>query len=418
MVITYHQKELNIEKIFFFMDSLCVKCKGKGLCGKPCKILFNFMENVPKFSTHFSGPSPPEIFVGRIGYPNVNTGILAPTNFETKHAEFKNASDWSKNNLSIANVLRLRGQLIYGRGISNIKKSNSFKEITKELALTHKPTSVEFFLKKKPVTKINPSSVFMPMTNPAPIQKAILQENTKVLKKVDYLVNDSNAKATNAIHELYTSKIDTEHLQKLLSIGALGQKTQRKLVPTRWSITAIDDIVSKRLLDKVRYYKELNEICLYKGSYLGNYIEILFLPGIFSFEAIEIWMDSSLYSEKKVYAVDFETFNGRKDYAKNITGGYYAMRLPVVEYLDKIKRQATVLVIRKITEEYYAPLGVGIVRETTRRALNNNPESFDSLKQALEKIEFDLKENINTLIEKSYILKNYGKQKSLNTFFN
>ena len=368
------------------MDSLCVKCKGKGLCGKPCKILFNFMENVPKVSTHFSGPSPPEIFVGRINYPNVNTGILAPTNFETRHAEFKNANDWSKNNLSIANVLRLRGQLIYGREISNIKKSNSFKNITKELALTHKPTSVEFFLKKKPVTKINPSSIFMPMTNPAPIQKVILQENTKVLKKIDYLVNDSNVKAINAINELYESDIDTEHLQKLLSIGALGQKTQRKLVPTRWSITAVDDIISKNLLEKIRHYKELDEIYLYKGNYLGNYIEILLLPGIYSFEAIEIWMDSSLYSEKKVYALDFETFNGRKNYAKNVTGGYYAMRLPVIEFLEKIKRQSTILVIRKITEEYYSPLGVGIVRETTRRALINKPESFDSLEKALKKI--------------------------------
>lgn len=402
------------------MDSLCIKCKGRGLCGRPCKILSEFKNNSPKVSTHFSGPSPPEIFVGRIGYPNVNTGILAPTNYESKHSELKNASDWSKNNLSISNILRLRGQLVYGRRISNIKVNNQIKEITKELAMTHKPTSTEFFLKKKPISKINASSVFMPMTNPAPIQKVLLQENTKVLKKVDYLVNDSDAKAINAINELYSSNIDNEHLQKLLSIGLLGQKTQRKMVPTRWSITAIDDIVSKKLLEKIRYYKEIEEILVFSGNYLGNYIEILILPGIFSFEAIEVWMESSLYQQKenKVYASDFETFNGRKTYAKNVTGGYYAMRLPVTEYLEKIKKQATVLVIRKITEEYYAPLGVGIVKETTRRALNNQPKKFDKIDLALKQIQQNINEPINELKDKSYILKEYNKQKSLLNYFN
>jgi hypothetical protein len=59
------------------MDSLCIRCKGKGLCGKPCKILNKFSSSLPKPKVHFSGKSAPEIFVGRMGYPNVNSGILA-----------------------------------------------------------------------------------------------------------------------------------------------------------------------------------------------------------------------------------------------------------------------------------------------------------------------------------------------------
>lgn len=400
------------------MDSLCIKCKGRGFCGQPCKILAKFMSNVPQVKTHFSGPSPPEVFVGRIGYPDVNTGILAPTKFETKHSELKDASKWSKNNLSIANILRLRGQLIYGQTKLNIKKQNPIRKITEELALTHKPTSIEFFLKNKPRLQLQASSVFRPMTNIAQIEKAKIEDNIKVLKKVDSLVNDIYARSTTALEELYNSKVELDHLQKLLSVGSLGLKIQRKMVPTRWSITAVDDIISKKLLEKIRYYSEINEILVYSGNYIGNYIEILFLPGKFSFEAIEMWESSSLYSDTKEtqIATDHESFYGRKEYASNITGGYYAMKLPITEFLTKIKKQATVLILRRISQEYYAPLGVGIVRETTRRALNSTPKKFETIDKALEDIKNRTIYELDKAKEKSWLLNNYGKQKDLNQF--
>ena len=37
-------------------------------------------------------------------------------------------------------------------------------------------------------------------------------------------------------------------------------------------------------------------------------------------------------------AQDYEGFNGRKEYADDVTGAYYANRLALVEYLEKIKR--------------------------------------------------------------------------------
>ncbi len=377
------------------------------------------MDNAPKPTIHFSGPSPPEVFVGRIGYPNVNMGILAPTNYDTKHEKFNRAAQWSKGNLSIANVLRLRGQLIYGRATSNIKTPNRIKEITQELALTHKATSTEFFLKKKPIIQFTSSSVFKPMTNPAPIHKVLLQENTKIHKKVDYLINDSDAKSVVAIKELYKSNINVDHLQKILSVGLLGKKVNRRMVPTRWSITAIDDTISKQLLENIRYYKEIDEIMLFSGNYVGNYIEILLLPARFSFDAIEAWDGESVFGQENhtVFAEDYEGFNGRKKYASNITGGYYAMRLPVAEYLDKIKRQATIFVFRRITSEYYAPLGVGVVRETTRRAMQNKPQIFDTIDQALIDMSSRIKLPAKTIKEKSWILNNYGKQKVLKQFF-
>jgi hypothetical protein len=400
------------------MESLCIRCKGKGLCGKPCRILNNFKSNAPKTKLHFSGKSAPELFVGRIGYPYINSGILAPQDNDNI-SNFATAEEWSANNFSISNVLRLRGQLIYGKSQSHIKTTDKLKQVTQELALSSKPVSTEIFLKKKPTIQITQDSVFRPMTNPAPLKKAILEENPKVSKKVDYLTSDNDVKATTALQELYSSNTKIDHLQKLLSIGLLGKKTARKMVPTRWSITATDDTISKQQLEKIRYFQEINQITLFSGNFLGNYIEALLLPGNFAFEAIEAWQGSSTYNSEHhtEFSQDYETFKGRTKYAFNVTGGYYAMRLPLTEYLTKISRQASVLVFREIRPEYYAPLGVGIVRETARRAFKNKPKNFDTIEDALENIQTRIQISIKKIKEKSWLLNNYGKQKSLKEFF-
>jgi hypothetical protein len=48
-------------------SELCAKCKGRGYCGKPCPIFSKIKDFLPKAEMHFSGSSPPDIFVGRYG---------------------------------------------------------------------------------------------------------------------------------------------------------------------------------------------------------------------------------------------------------------------------------------------------------------------------------------------------------------
>ena len=416
------------------MDNLCIRCKGKGLCGKPCRILSAFKQNQPKPKLHFSGKSAPELFVGRIGYPYINAGILTPQDNDNI-SNFPSAEEWSSNNFSVANVLRLRGQLIYGKAQTHIKIPDRIKQVTQELALSSKPVSTEIFLKKKPTMQFTIDKVFQPMTNPAPLIKAILEENPFVPKKVDYLINDTDAKSVTVLNELYKSNIKIDQLQKLLSIGFLGKKLSRRMVPTRWSITATDDTISKEHLKKIRYFGHTNQITLYSGSYLGNYIEALILPGPFAFEAIESWQQGSTYhheeseqadtktpklqnpkTPKFSITQDYENFSGRKTYAYNVTGGYYAMRLPLTEHLTKIKRQASVLIFREIRPEYYAPLGVGIVRETAKRTFQNPLKHFNTIEEALKDISTRIETSIETIKQKSWLLNNYDKQKSIFDF--
>jgi hypothetical protein len=114
---------------------------------------------------------------------------------------------------------------------------------------------------------------------------------------------------------------------------------------------------------------------------------------------------------------DYESFFNRKEYAKNVTGAYYANRLAVCEYLEKTRKQAQILVLREIREEYYAPLGVGILRELTRRALLKAPEKPKDLKEAFELIQNRIKIPADRFKQVSLLLKDYGKQKKLTKWF-
>jgi hypothetical protein len=401
------------------MQELCVKCQGKGLCGKPCPILKKFSSL--KFKSHFSGSSPPEIFIGKYGYPNVNTGILSPIEIgKTEH--FGMPEIWHDKKFSIDQIINLRSKMVYGRFKSRIKGSkNRFLSTMQEVAMSNKHVDAEVFLKKTPKARMNVGNETPIIGNPAPLKNIRLESNPKIEKKVDYLVNDTDAKATNAMQEMYGGNIQISNIIKILSAGLLGLGINRKLVPTRWAITATDDTISKVLLNKIKLFPEINEFMLFHAEYLGNHYEFLLLPDKFSFEVLEAKMPGSVWNpnqNSELYvAQDYEGFFGRKTYASNVTGAYYANLLALAEYFMKAKRQASCLVMRECRPEYYAPCGVGILREASRQAFKNKPQKFATMQQALEAAQTRLKLPINVFKDKSWLLKEFGRQTRLNRFF-
>ncbi len=382
------------------------------ICGQPDCKMHAFFIGKPKSITEFSGSSPPEIFVGRWNYPNIYTGILAPQEYGDTQI-MSSPELWHKNKLPISNIMSFRNKLIYGRTQSNIKKIPAkFKSAFSEIAMTHSSTATEFKLAKPVKAEKHPDSRVPLISRAAQVSSVKLQENTKIQAKVDYLVNDTDAKSVVAIQELHKSNIPVSNIIKLLSAGLLGMKKNRRLVPTRWSITAVDDTISKNKLEKVKQFPEISEFQVFSSEYIGNHYEFLLLPDKYSFEVIEI----SLKAGAGVWK-DFESFFPRKKYADSVTGAYYANRLALVEYLEKIKRQAQCLVIREILPEYYAPCGVGILRETSRAAFTKQPKKFPSLAEALKDIQSRLKQPITNYTSRSELLKNFGAQTKLTRFF-
>lgn len=398
---------------------LCGACKGRQYCGRKCIILQKFSQSMPSKKTHFSGSSPPEVFVGRHDYPMVFTGILAPQEYGNTE-QYSMPEIWHKNNAGITDILSYRSKLVYSRFKSNVKdasKEKRFLSVMQEIAMSSNAVSTEFFLKKPAHFEMHLDRHVPIIGNPAPLKYARLEENPHIEKKVDYLVADNEIKANEAVKELYYSRIEISNIIKILSAGLLGFKVQRKLVPTRWAVTAVDDSVSKIMLERIKTYPETNDFMLFHSDYIGNHYEFLLLPGKFAFEVIEAKISGSVWNPapnaETFFAQDYEGFSGRKTYAGSVTGAYYANRLALAEYFENIKRQASCFVMRECRPEYWAPCGVGILREASRQAFRNKPERFSTMQEALSAAQKRMVLQASSFTEKSWLLREYGKQKRL-----
>lgn len=371
------------------------------------------MEQIKFTKTHFIGSTPPEIFIGRHNYPHIYSGILSPIQ-DGDTDKFSNPETWFKNQLSIEQILEYRKKLIYSRFKTEVKKvkiESKFTLALNQVAMASKSLNAEFTLKKVPEFKAIRESSIPLIGNPALLKDIRIQENPKIERKVDSIVNEKYLKSQQAIKELYQSNIQISSISKILSAGLLGLKNQRKLVPTRWSITAVDDTISKEMLKKIRLLPEINEFQVFSGEYVGNHYEILLLPDKFSFEVIEI------ATKNLGIWQDFENFNGRKKYASSVTGAYYVNRLALCEYLLSIKRQASCIFFREIKPTYYAPLGVGILRELSRSSFKSTPQKFQTLQEAITHIQSKLNQPVTNYTNLSFIIKNFGKQKKLKQWF-
>jgi hypothetical protein len=204
---------------------------------------------------------------------------------------------------------------------------------------------------------------------------------------------------------------------KILSAGMLGLKMQRRLVPTRWAVTATDDSLSKHLLDKIKSYSQIQEYLLFSADYLGNHYNILLMPGPWSFEVIEASAKGYFGQGTMAFWQDYEFFYGRKKYADSVTGAYYANRLAICEFLAKIRKQASCLVLREVRDEYWAPCGVGILREVSREAMKKKPEKFDSMNEALKRAQSRFNLPIEAFIQRSKLVKEIKTQTRLHKFF-
>lgn len=372
-----------------------------------------FWKQVIENVKDFTGSSPPAVFVGRAFYPKVYVGILSPPQHQITAEILDSPEKWYEQKASIEQILNYRGQLIYSRfKTSSIKASGKLIDVTQELAMARKPTDVEIHLKKSPRFTFSFDGFTQPIGNPAPIDSAVLTENPSVEHKVDYIISDTDLKAQNAVVELYQHNLPVSRIQKIFSVGLLGLPIQRKFVPTRWGITAVDDILGKILLDRIKDYQELNEILLFQNDYLANHFEVLLIPGNYQFEFIENWdLDKPVIT----MASDYENYWGRKTYASNTHGGYYAARIGALEYLDRIKRQSTVLIVREIRPEYYADVGVWKVRETVRDAFNKPYEKFDTVNQAVKRICERMVIGKKWIV-KSKLMKNLKEQRKIKYF--
>ncbi len=324
------------------------------------------------------GLSPPSIFVGRFGYPNVLAGPLVSQSEES--SVIADTSNLYGKDLDF--VMKNTSSLLRASIKVNVKKPyGKIIDATQEISMSTKPLDTEVQVEK---IRMSPSlDTFFHPTGPLIIPRRVdVVDNPAIPRKVDSMVEE-RLKANKVIIELYNYGLSVDYIQRILSAGVLG--FDKKLVPTRWSITAVDDAIGKYLLEKIRDYESINEIEYYSNSFMGNEFHILLIPGAWEFEMLESWLKGAIYSPgETIIGEDYEPYSGRKKYADNITGAYYSARLAVEEHLVSRRRQSRVIVYREITPDYKLPLGVWVIRETVRHAMYKTPVKFSTIDESLE----------------------------------
>jgi hypothetical protein len=402
-------------------DPRCVLCKGsKLLCGKErCPILVKFyakQKTVPMLdSLKLEGSSPPSVFVGRFGYPKVYIGPMVPPVIGDTSI-MDSPEQWS--GLSIDEIVNFRFQLVRGKYLTDVHNfEGRIIEQTQEIAMAKSCPDTEITFKNKPMGRMVLDDEIAPFGPSARIEQMDVN-SIRAEYQIEKAHHDGDLKSREAVFRLYDKGLPVSQIQKSFSVGLFGIDKNRKFVPTRWSITAVDSTLGNILLDETKDYPIINEYRIYETTALDNRWIILMLPREWCYELIEAWYPKTIWNPngKEIMMVSsHEFFKGRKTYPE-IGGCYFASKLAVNELLTKEKRQAGIVVFREAHAGYIMPVGVWLTREGVRETLKNKPMKFNTLEESLKYITSRLDIPLSKWIEHSAILKEVKFQKRISDF--
>jgi hypothetical protein len=318
-------------------------------------------------------------------------------------------------------IVGFRSLLIRGKHrvhVRRFEEAGKIMDQTRELALSINPVDVELALAKPPRRNLVLDDEVQPFGPSAPMRD-LRVGTARWDHQIEKAYFDTDLKAADAVRGLYKKSVLVTKIQRSFSVGAFGLKPNRRLVPTRWSITAVDSILSKDLMENIKTFPDINEYRVYESRYLDNIFEVLMLPQAWSYESMEAWYPGTVWNPSGTNVViysDWEGYEGRTTYAA-IGGCYYAARLAVSELLTKERRQATVIVLREAHPGYIMPVGVWQVRENVRNAMKQTPLKFNTLDEALVRIASQLQIPLQRWILNSKLLQDALFQKRLTQYF-
>lgn len=407
--------------------SMCLKCRGtKKLCGKSrCPVLTKYYSQVKgerkdRFDTdHIDGNSPPSVFIGRFNYPKINVGPLVPPE-KGDTSVYSRPEEWYGTK-KIDDIVEMRSGL--ARGKKKLKSDVNIKDLERDveevryLTLSKKPAETEVSFKKKLSEGVKIDGRSQPHGPSAPMEsfRRGSMNSDKQLEKVFY---DTDLKAKEAVKKLYGKGVEVSRIQDIFMVGGTGVKGRRKFVPTRYSITAVDSILSKSLRKDVKRYPKINNFRVYQASYLDNRWLIILTPESWRYESIEAFFPETTWnpsSDSIAIFGDWEEYEGRDDYA-SIGGCYYAARFAVLEKLNQERGQAGAIVLREAHPGYILPVGVWNVRESVRNALKTRPRKFDAKEKVLKFIGKNLDLPLKEWKSVSKLLKTSRTQRNLKDF--
>lgn len=404
-------------------EGLCAVCKGsKMLCGKDrCPLMIKFHSQSRSMrlmeGRELTGCSPPAVFVGRYGYPKVDIGpLLPPLMGDTSLLD--TPERWVGR--SIDEIVDFRYSMVRGMhrvDARDLSAGSRIVDQVQEMALMRDPAEVEASFTRRPSGRLVLDDEVQPFGPSAPLER-MRTSNGRFQRDMEKAFHDTDLKATEAILNLYDEGVMVSDIQKALSVGTLGVGKRRRFVPTRWSITAVDDTIGLHLLDSTKHNPTIDEFRIYQWEQLDNRWLILMTPTSWRYELIEAWYPKTTwnpYGREVSIVSDHEFHNGRKEYAR-IGGCYYAARMAVNELLTKEGRQAGAVILREAHPGYVMPVGVWNVRENVRAALSTLPYRYGTLEEALGHVDRTMDIPRQRWIHNSGVLKDMMTQRRLDDF--
>jgi len=374
-------------------------------------ILAKWHESLSRYGNLFSsdslsGTSPPSVFVGSYNYPKVFVGPMVPP-IHGDTSLLDSPEKWKGK--SLEEIVNFRLNLVRGIQKTSISQTDGrYIENLQEVAMSSKPIDSDLIFQKATSPSVSLDGESAPFGPIGEIKSAKFSGTTSV-KSIEKIFYDKDLKAQDAVLNLYNSGIEISKIQKCFSIGMLGQK--RKLVPTKWSITATDDIISKSLTSEILDYNLIDSCRVFSYEHLGNVFSVVLFPHRWIYEMIEAWYSNGILG----FGSDSEDARGI-NHPPAIAGAYFAAKLGVVEYLSKKKIQAGVVILREIRPEYAIPVGVWQIREGIREAMKQKPAAADNFDHALILASNKMSISKSEWLSHGSILK-IIRQKTLSDFF-
>lgn len=402
---------------------MCLACRGaKLLCGKPrCPIIVKAQamarQDVSLSTSEILGSSPPGVFVGRMGYPKLSIGPMVPPQFGDTTI-LDTPEEWLGK--PIDQIVDYRYSLVRGNAraeVEDAQRPGRLLSSLQELAMAARPVDTELRLTKAPRKILSLSEDTQPYGPSAPLEK-FKMSNPTVDRRIEKAHYDRDMKAVDAIEDLYSDGVLVTRIQRAFSLGMFGDGARRRIVPTRWSITAVDSSISLSLLDKVKHNATIDEYRVYSfGVYDNQYVAIL-LPEPWRFEWIEAWFPNTtwnLYTTAPYMIGDYEEYFGRTRYAR-VGGCYYSTRLAVAEGLQRERKQAAAIVLRETYPGFIMPLGVWNVRESIRALMKQTYERFGTFGAAMNSALSKLKISKEKWIRESVLISRELTQTKITTY--
>lgn len=283
------------------VKNLCNLCRGSRLlCGRSrCPLMERDYGRRKSRgiteSTDLAGSSPPAVFVGRVGYPKVDIGPMVPGMYGDTY-DMDRPELWKGR--SIGDIIDMRSGLVRGKyRIDATDPASGGRIVSKvqDLALTERPVDVEARFEHKPRARVTLDDEVQPFGPSARLER-MRKANGKWEQNLEKGYYDTDMTAVDAVLQAYNSGSYISDIQKAFSVGVFGQQANRRFVPTRWSITAVDDIIGKDYLTRTRWYPPIDDYRVYYYEELDNRWAVILMPTTWRFELIEAFYPGSSWN--------------------------------------------------------------------------------------------------------------------------